>query len=86
MVFEYDQKKSITNKEKHGIDFHEARELWLDQNRLVIPARSDDEDRFALLAKYRGKVWAAFFTVREESIRIISVRRARDAEENIYEG
>ena len=28
MQFEYDPNKSKSNKEKHGIDFDEAQELW----------------------------------------------------------
>lgn len=29
-MFEYDIWKSMSNLEKHGIDFQEAQELWLD--------------------------------------------------------
>ena len=76
MDFEFDLQKSASNKKKHGIDFNEAQGLWQDPDRLVIPARSDDEKRFALLARHKGKVWAAFYTVRENATRIISVRRA----------
>ena len=85
MAFEYDPNKSASNKIKHGIDFEEAQILWQDPNRLVIPAKSDDELRFALLASSDGKVWAAFYTLRSEVIRIISVRRARKAEVLLYE-
>ena len=60
-------------------------ELWVDPDRLVIPARSDDEVRYALLAKYRKRIWAAFYTIRGGNTRIISVRRARKAEEALYE-
>ncbi|NPA51106.1 MAG: BrnT family toxin, partial [Epsilonproteobacteria bacterium] len=30
MEFEYDEKKSQINKLKHGIDFEEAKKLWMD--------------------------------------------------------
>jgi uncharacterized DUF497 family protein len=30
MTFEFDPLKSSSNKVKHGIDFEEARYLWLD--------------------------------------------------------
>jgi uncharacterized DUF497 family protein len=83
--FQYDSDKSASNREKHGIDFEEAQNLWIDPFRLVIPARSDDEERFALLAKYKDRVWATFFTLRNQTIRIISVRRARKAEVTVYE-
>ncbi len=32
MEFEFDSKKSINNKKKHGIDFYEAQSLWDDSN------------------------------------------------------
>ena len=31
MNFEFDPAKSESNKDKHGIDFAEARALWLDE-------------------------------------------------------
>jgi uncharacterized DUF497 family protein len=82
--FKYDPTKSQTNKEKHGMDFDEAQVLWLDEDRVEFPARSDTEERHALLAKKDGKIWVAFYTMREAAIRIISVRRARENEERTY--
>lgn len=84
MESEYDPTKSQTNKEKHGIDFDEARVLWLDEDRVEFPARSETEPRHALIAMKDEKVWVAFYTMREVTIRIISVRRARDNEEKTY--
>jgi uncharacterized DUF497 family protein len=84
MEFEYDPTKSQTNKEKHGIDFDEAQVLWLDEDRVEFPARSDTEDRHALIAIKDEKVWVAFYTMRKAAIRIISVRRARENEEKTY--
>lgn len=85
MPFEFDEIKSLTNKEKHGIDFIEAQELWEDNDRLVIPVRNVDEPRFLIISKMNGKIWSAIFTMRLENIRIISVRRARKEEIEIYE-
>jgi uncharacterized DUF497 family protein len=39
----------------------------------------------ALLAMLEGKLWAALYTPRENKIRIISVRRARNNERKLYE-
>ncbi len=86
MDFEYDPVKSRKNKEKHGIDFEEAKALWEDPFGKGFPARSDDEIRYAIMAKYKRKLWMAYYTVRTERIRIISVRRARKGEKVIYEG
>lgn len=84
MEFEYDPPKSQANKEKHGIDFDEAQALWLDEDRVEFPARSDTEERHALIAKKDEKIWIAFYTMREATTRIISVRRARESEEKTY--
>lgn len=84
MEFEFDPVKSAANKEKHGIDFIESQELWADLRRLIVPARSADEPRSALIAEWHGKLWTCIFTPRDEKIRIISTRRARDEEEDRY--
>lgn len=86
MDFEFDPEKSLANKAKHGIDFDEAKALWADEDRLVIPARSDSEPRWAMLAQRGAEVWAAFYTIRGGRVRIISVRRARPNERTTYEG
>ena len=85
MDFEFDPAKSQANLEKHGIDFTEAQKLWADEDRLVIPAQSETEDRFALLGRQDDRIWAAFYTMRGEAVRIISVRRARENEIELYE-
>ncbi len=85
MGFEFDPKKSEKNKEKHGIDFEEAQQLWDDPDRVEFPARSDDEDRYAVIAELNRKLWVVFYTPRENKIRIISVRRARTNERTLYE-
>jgi uncharacterized protein len=84
MEFEYDPQKSKLNKKKHGIDFEEAQHLWEDMNRLQVQANSETEPRFALMAVYGDKLWTAFFTIRNDRTRIISVRRARKNEGRLY--
>jgi uncharacterized DUF497 family protein len=83
--FEYDPAKSVLNKEKHGIDFEEAKALWKDENKTSVSSRYEKEPRELLIASYDGKVYAAVTTVRENRIRLISVRRARDYEVKVYE-
>ena len=85
MKFEFDVSKSKSNKEKHGIDFIEAQALWDDPDLLEIPARITDELRFLVIGKIAEKHWSVVVTYRNVNIRIISVRRARDEEIEIYE-
>lgn len=84
MDFEYDPGKSRSNLRKHGIDFAGAQALWDDPRALVVAARSIDEERFAIIAEFHGKIWTGIFTVRGSRIRIFSVRRSRDEEEEKY--
>lgn len=85
MEFEFDPRKSAANEKKHGIDFVAAQQLWNDPDAIGFPARSDDEERFALLAKLKSRLWVAFYTLRANRIRLISVRRARTGEKKFYE-
>ena len=86
MKFEYDENKSQINKEKHGIDFVDAQNLWQDENALIVPANIiDDEVRYALISILKNKCYTAIFIIRDEIYRIISVRRCRKNEERNYE-
>ena len=84
MNFEFDTSKSKANFGKHGIDFVEAQQLWEDEDRLEITARTEDEPRYVLVAALGQKLWSAFFTYRESRIRLISVRRSRKEERELY--
>jgi len=84
MIFEYEKGKSFSNKKKHGIDFEQVQELWNDPDCIIIPARTTDESRILLIGEYDRKIWSAIFTIRNKKIRIISVRRSRKNEEEIY--
>lgn len=86
MEYEYYPSKSKVNKEKHGIDFIAAQALWDDPDALEIPLVVDDEPRSLVFGVIQGKHWCAIITRRNEKIRIISVRRARDKERALYEG
>ena len=70
---------------KHKIDFVEAQALWDDPDLIEIPARTKDEPRFLVVGKIREKYWSGVITYRAESVRIISVRRSRVEEIEIYE-
>ncbi len=85
MEFEFDEAKSQANKSKHGIDFVEAQALWLDEMLVEIPARTEDEPRFVVVGMISEKHWTAVITYRDGRVRLISVRRARLEEVEIYE-
>ena len=85
MRFEFDPVKSKSNKQKHGIDFYEAQEIWNDPGFIEIPVKTIDEPRFLVIGKISGKYWSGVITYRTDTVRIISVRRSRKEEVEIYE-
>lgn len=85
MKFEWDSLKSRTNRVKHGIDFETAKDLWLDENRIEIHASHPVENRSILIGKLHKKLWTAIYTIRGDTVRIISVRHSREKEVELYE-
>jgi uncharacterized protein len=85
MEFEFDENKSKSNKQKHDIGFNEAKGLWEDTDYVEIPVKTSDEPRFLVIGKIAEKYWTVVITYRSENIRIISVRRSRKEEIDIYE-
>ena len=86
MEFEFNESKSRANNSKHGIDFIESQALLLDEMRVEIPARTEDEPRFVVIGKIADKHWSAVISYRDDRVRLISVRRSRVEEVAIYEG
>ena len=85
MEFAFDPAKSAANLRKHGIDFWAAQALWQDPSLLEIPARTSDEERFLVIARLQGKHWSAVIIDRHQVFRLISVRRSRPEEVQLYE-
>jgi uncharacterized protein len=86
MEFEFDPAKSASNLEKHGIDFDGVHAIWQDVMRVEIPARTADEPRWLVVGQIDGKHWSVVVTYRDLRIRIISARRSRMEEVDLYEG
>ena len=83
--FEFDDKKSASNLSKHGIDFVAAQALWNDPGLIEVQAISNNESRFLFIGCIDNKHWSAVITYRESKIRMISVRRSRKSEVELYE-
>ena len=83
--FEFDKNKSTTNFTKHGMDFITAQELWNDPEYVEIQAKSEKEPRSLVIGLIGEKHWSSVITYRGNNIRIISVRRSRKLEVELYE-
>lgn len=90
LTFEWDERKNASNKKKHGVSFDEAKSVFTDQFARLIsdPDHSDDEDRFILLGtSIHSRLLIVCHCIRaNDSIRIISARKADKQEREIYEG
>lgn len=84
-MFDFDPNKSSSNKLKHKIDFEQAQELWNDPDAIEFKVKFPVEERYICIGRIENKYWTAIFTKRGEIIRIISVRRSRDNERELYE-
>ena len=84
-TFEYDEVKSLSNADKHGIDFIAAQAIWEDPDAMELQAKSYDEERCIVIGLIGDKHWSAVITYRDTNIRLISVRRSRPQEIQLYE-
>ena len=90
-MFEWDARKAAVNRAKHGVSFEEAGTVFGDPNGLDGPDLRDSarESRFLRLGRAAtGRMLVVAYTVRrsdnDESVRIISARRASRKERAVY--
>jgi uncharacterized DUF497 family protein len=87
--FEWDPAKAAANASKHGVTFAEAQTVFADERARLIddPDHSGDESRFVLLglsSRMAILVVVHCYRSREDTIRIISARRATPREARFY--
>lgn len=85
MKLEWDEEKRIANIAKHDVDFRDAATLFkhpflhMEDNR-----RDYGEKRYVAIGQIEGRVMVIAFTIREDKIRIISLRKANKREQEKY--
>jgi uncharacterized protein len=84
MDFEWDEKKRATNLVEHGLDLIDATKLFDGRPVFTYPSPRHGEERFVTVGQLTNRFFAVVWTERVEAIRLISFRRARDAEERKY--
>lgn len=85
MEFEWDESKRISNLRKHGIDFSDVPAVFGGSIVTVEDDRFDyGEERFVTFGLLQGQVIAVVHTESEDSIRIISARKATKYEQKNY--
>ena len=85
--FEWDENKNKENIRKYGFDFADAWEIFQGPLITAPDTRADyEEDRWTGLGNLRGRVVVVVFTERgEDTIRLISLRKALKHERRAYE-
>lgn len=83
-MFEFDPDKSQSNLEKHGINFQDAQVLW-EGTTVTLTLPHSEENRSLVIGRIQEKFWSAIITFRNENVRIISVRRSRKNEKEIWQ-
>ena len=84
--FDWDSEKARTNFDKHGVRFDDACDVFRD----VFAIDMDDtrfhydEPRFISIGRSGSKLLVVVYTIREDTIRIISARAADPREQRWY--
>lgn len=86
MEFEWDPKKAAENLRRHRISFVEAAEAFFDENAVDLfdDVNSDNEIRYQIVGISRRRLLFVAYTDRDETIRIISARKANAKQVRIY--
>jgi uncharacterized DUF497 family protein len=89
MEFEWDEKKAAANLRKHGIAFETAKQVFADPFALDVSdllSAEYGEDRFVVTGYGGGRLLTVTYTLRNETIRLISARKATRKEHDDYQG
>lgn len=87
MQFEWDDAKARANVRKHGVSFAEAMSCFYDPRQVAFydPGHSKHEERELLVGhSNKGRLLIVIYTIRADTIRIISARRATRREAKVY--
>ena len=86
LKFEWDKTKAKDNYAKHGVSFDLAKKVFKDPFAVEFLDDREDygEERFVILGMVDGHLLYVAYTERNETIRIISARRATKHEQETY--
>lgn len=86
MEFEWDEAKSEQCRKERGFSFADVLPAFSDPARMVEPDQRYEygEERFCLYGSIEKRLFVVVYTVRRETIRIISARKANKRERKRY--
>lgn len=86
--FEWDKGNIDKNLIKHKVSNIEAEEIFFDRNKIQLKDKlhSINEERFLIIGKtLKKRLLIAVYTIRNNKIRIISIRDTNKKEKTFYE-
>ncbi len=84
--YEWDDAKNVANLEKHGVNFSEAFGFQWETALQVEDRRKDyGEPRWISVGFIGNRLHTLIYTRREESLRIISLRKSNSRERRAHE-
>jgi uncharacterized protein len=86
--YEWDEAKSASNREKHGVSFEEAATVFGDPLYVDFydPDHSVDEHRYLIMGQSTaGRLLIVSYTEKDEVVRLISAREVTSSERRAYE-
>ena len=82
--YEWDERKRLSNLEKHGLDFLDVG-IVFESPHIEVPSSHGSEKRFLAIGAIEGRFVTVVCTMRNDAIRVISFRRARHEERDAYQ-
>ena len=87
MIADFDPSKDAANRAKHGVPLAFGVRIFSDPLVAIVPTvrLGDEEERFKAIGLIDGKLWTAVHVWRDETVRLISVRRSNRSEQEDYD-
>ncbi len=86
MDYQWDPRKALSNLRKHNVSFADAVTVFSDDNSITIEDDFPGEERFVTIGlDTLGRILVVVYNYRENTIRIISARKATSRERKQYE-
>jgi len=88
MRFEWDEEKALENAKKHQVSFEQAQKLFNDPRAVPfedLEHSTTDETRYVMIGMSSLGLLFVSFTYRDDTVRLISARRAEKWMVKVYE-
>lgn len=83
--FAWDETKRGLNLAKHGLDLVQGIFMFDGRPTISYPTRRNGEDRWVTIGRIDGLMLTLVWAERDTVVRLISLRRARDAERRAFD-